>query len=81
MAEGDHGDNPSGAQGREMTGEEGNESQDDNDGGQSRPIGDGDTIEEAAQKLGEKEGAGDPLSYTTAVQQSVADLNPDLPLF
>jgi predicted permease len=25
--------------------------------------------------------AGDPLSYTTAVQQAVADLNPDLPLY
>lgn len=25
--------------------------------------------------------AGDPLRYTTAVQQAVADLNPDLPLF
>jgi predicted permease len=25
--------------------------------------------------------AGDPLSYTTAVQQAVADLNPDMPLY
>jgi ABC-type antimicrobial peptide transport system permease subunit len=25
--------------------------------------------------------AGDPLTYTTAVQQAVADLNPDMPLY